>query len=136
MPRVRPPVVSASEALRFLHRAGAILGESLDFAQTLRRVVQLTVPDIADWCGVYALDDDGVAREVTSVHPDPEVEAVLVEIRRRRRGGEGVSETLEVMRTRRSRLQTEISGPAADMAPEERALVSRLAPSSYMIVPL
>jgi PAS domain S-box-containing protein len=133
---MRPPVVSASEALRFLHRAGAILGESLDFAHTLRRVVQLTVPDIADWCGVYAVDDEGVAREVTSVHPDPEVEAVLVEIRRRRRGGEGVSETLEVMRTRQSVLETEISGPAPDMAPEERALVSRLAPSSYMIVPL
>ncbi len=133
---MRQPVVSASEALRFLHRAGAMLGGSLDFAQTLRRVVQLTVPDIADWCGVYAVDDDGVAREVTSVHPDPQVEAVLVEIRRRRRAGEGVSETLAVMRTQQSRLETEISGFAPDMAPGERELVARLAPSSYIIVPL
>src|SRR5262249_32208301 len=52
------------------------------------------------------------------------------------RGGDGVSETLEVMRTRQSRLQTEISELAPDVAPEERELVSRLAPSSYMIVPL
>ena len=50
MPAV--PVVFASEALRFLHRAGEILGGSLDFEHTLRRVAQLTVPDIADWCGV------------------------------------------------------------------------------------
>ena len=35
MPRVRPPVVSASEAMRFLHRAGAMLaGDTL--AQSLR----------------------------------------------------------------------------------------------------
>jgi PAS domain S-box-containing protein len=137
MPRVRPPVVPASEALRFLHRAGEWLGGSLDFTQTLRRVVQLTVPDIADWCGVYVVGDAGAAREVTSVHPDPAVESVIQEIRRRRRAGEGESETLAVMRTRESRLVTEIqAGFAPDMRPEERELVTRLAPRSYMIVPL
>ena len=134
---MRQPVVSASEALRFLHRAGSLLAGSLDFTQTLRRVVQLTVPDIADWCGVYVVGEDGAAREVTSVHPDAAVESLIQEIRRRRRAGEGESETLAVMRTRTPRLVTEIApGLAPDMRPEERELVTRLAPRSYMIVPL
>src|SRR3954447_19087029 len=106
MRAVGSPVVSASEALRFLHRAGEILAGSLDFEHTLRRVAQLTVPDIADWCGVYVAAEDGPAREVTSVHPDPEVEAVLVDIRRRRRAGVGGSETLAVMRDRQPVLAT------------------------------
>jgi serine phosphatase RsbU (regulator of sigma subunit)/PAS domain-containing protein len=131
-------VVSASEALRFLHRAGELLGGSLDFEQTLRRVAQLAVPDIADWCAVYATSEDGPPQEVTSVHPDPEVEALIVEIRRRRRRGETGSETLEVMRSRRPVLATDIR---QDLAPDvaddaERAVVARLGPRSYMIVPL
>jgi serine phosphatase RsbU (regulator of sigma subunit)/PAS domain-containing protein len=134
---VRPPVVSASEALRFLHRAGELLGGSLDFEHTLRRVAQLTVPDIADWCGVYAISEDGPPQEVTSVHPDPEVEALIVEIRRRRRRDESGSESLEVMRSRRSVLVTEVpTGYAPDVAEAERAVIERLGPSSYMIVPL
>jgi PAS domain S-box-containing protein len=136
MRAVGSPVVSASEALRFLHRAGEILGGSLDFEHTLRRVAQLTVPDIADWCGLYVAAEDGPAREVTSVHPDPEVERVLVEIRRRRRDGGGGSETLAVMRSQRSVLASRITGAAPDVSPEEQALVKRLGPSSYMIVPL
>jgi PAS domain S-box-containing protein len=41
------------------------------------------------------------------------------------------------MHTRRSRLATEIPpGFPADIAPEERAVVARLAPRSYLIVPL
>jgi serine phosphatase RsbU (regulator of sigma subunit)/PAS domain-containing protein len=129
-------VVSASEALRFLHRAGAVLGESLDFEHTLRRVAQLTVPDIADWCGVYAVSEDGPPQEVTSVHPDPELEALIVDIRRRRRRETG-SESLDVIRSGRSVLAADITQILpADVADSERAVVERLGPRSYMIVPL
>jgi PAS domain S-box-containing protein len=130
-------VVSASEALRFLHRAGELLGGSLDFEQTLRAVAQLAVPDIADWCGVYAIREDGPPQEVTSVHPDPEVEALIVGIRQRRRRGETGSESLEVMRTRRPVLAADITrNLAPDVDDAERAVVARLGPRSYLIVPL
>src|SRR3954452_14930232 len=137
MRRVPPPVVSAEEASRFLHRAGTILAGTLDFEATLERVVQLIVPDIADWCGLYVVSEDGPPREVTSVHPDAEIESLLVKIRRRRRGGEGGSETLEAMRTGRSVLAADVrSASAPDVAPDEQALVERLGPRSYVIVPL
>src|SRR3954468_4535706 len=91
------PVLSASQALRFIADAGEALSSSLDYAQTLRRVAVLAVPDFADWCAVYILsegDEDEV--EVSSGHEDPEVEAMLLGIRRARRDRDGASESFEV----------------------------------------
>jgi PAS domain S-box-containing protein len=131
------PVISAREALEFLTRAGFVLADSLDYEQTLARVVDLVVPQVADWCGVYIADVDGEEREITSRHADPELEAILVEIRRRRRDGQGSSETLQVLRSGRSILVTDVRGTEApDLTERQRAGVERLGPRSYMIVPL
>src|SRR3954447_1769041 len=136
--RPGPPVVSAPAALEFLTRAGMVLARSLDYEQTLAHVVDLVVPEIADWCGVYIPDaGDGEEREITSRHGDPELEAIIVEIRRRRRDGGGGSESLRVLRTGESILVTDVSGRSdSDLDERQRAAVERLAPRSYMIVPL
>jgi PAS domain S-box-containing protein len=131
------PVISAREALEFLTRAGFVLADSLDYEQTLAHVVDLVVPQIADWCGVYIADGDGEEREITSRHADPELEAILVEIRRRRRDGQGSSETLKVLHSGRSILVTDVRGTEApDLTERQRAGIERLGPRSYMIVPL
>src|SRR4051794_9476537 len=51
------PVLSASQALRFIADAGEVLSSSLDYEQTLRRVAMLAVPDFADWCAVFILSE-------------------------------------------------------------------------------
>ena len=131
------PVVSAREALEFLTRAGFVLADSLDYEETLARVVDLVVPQIADWCGVYIADGDGTEREITSRHADPDLERMLVEIRRRRRESEDGSETLQVLRSGRSILATDVTGTdASDLTESQRAGVARLGPRSYLIVPL
>src|SRR4051794_41946067 len=80
-----------------------VLAGSLNYEQTLAHVVDLVVPEIADWCGVYIADTgDGEEREITSRHADPELEAMLLDIRRRRRDGEGGSESLQGLRTGRA----------------------------------
>src|SRR3954451_20415992 len=133
--RVADPVLSASQALTFIADAGEVLSSSLDYEQTLRRVAVLAVPDFADWCAVYILgdgEDDEV--EVSSGHDDPEVEAMLLGIRRGRRGVEGASESIEVGESGRSILMSDVS-----LAPTEEVddgLYARLAPKSYMLVPL
>ena len=135
----RAPVVSAREALEFLTRAGIVLADSLDYERTLAHVVDLVVPEIADWCGVYIAAGDGEEREITSRHADPEIERMLVEIRRSRRAGESraSSETLEVLHTGRSILATDIRHTQApDLDERHRKHVERLAPRSYMLVPL
>jgi PAS domain S-box-containing protein len=136
--RTKPaPVVSAREALEFLTRAGFVLADSLDYEQTLARVVDLVVPQIADWCGVYIADGDGDEREITSRHADPELERMLVDIRRRRREARDGSETLQVLTSGRSILVTDVTGSdASDLTEHQRAGVARLGPRSYLLVPL
>ena len=137
--RITPaPVVSAREALEFLTRVGFVLADSLDYERTLAHVVDLVVPQIADWCGVYlAAAAVGEEREITSRHADPDLERMLVEIRRNRRDGQGRSESLRVIDTGRSILATDVTGiDTSELNERQRAEVARLAPRSYMIVPL
>ena len=123
-------MIPAPEALEFLTRAGMVIAGSLNYEQTLAHVVDLVVPEIADWCGVYIPDaGDGKEREITSRHADPEVEAMIVEIRRRRRDGTGGSESLQVLRTGESILASDVTGTdASDLTESQRAGVARLGP--------
>lgn len=57
----------------FLAQASAVLASSLDYEQTLRHVAELAVPDIADWCAVDLVDDDGDRHQVAVAHKDPEM---------------------------------------------------------------
>jgi len=95
----------------------------------------LAVPDFADWCAVYILGDADVDEvEVSSGHDDPEVEAMLLGIRRTRRDVDGASESIEVGESGKSILMPDVS-----VAPTEEvddSLYARLAPKSYMLVPL
>jgi PAS domain S-box-containing protein len=55
----------------FLAEASAVLASSLDYEQTLRNVAELAVPNIADWCAVDLLDEDGDRKSVAVAHVDP-----------------------------------------------------------------
>src|SRR3954453_19969945 len=83
------PVMSPAAALGFLAQARGVLAGSLDYERTLAEVARLAVPDVADWCAVDIVEGDGSLRQITSVHPDPEQEALLLELRRRYRGEKG-----------------------------------------------
>ena len=61
------------EAARdFLAEVSRILASSLDYAETLRSVARLAVPDMADWCAVDVVDAHGRIHRVAVEHPDPE----------------------------------------------------------------
>lgn len=64
---------------RFLAEAGHLLTGSLDYQETLKRVAELAVPQIADWAAVDLLQDGEVAR-VAIAHPDPDKLAMAEEI--------------------------------------------------------
>src|SRR5262249_33168143 len=42
-----------------------------DYHKTLGAVARLAVPQIADWCSVVLLEEDGSLRELVAVHSDP-----------------------------------------------------------------
>jgi serine phosphatase RsbU (regulator of sigma subunit) len=131
------PVLSASQALRFIADAGAVLSSSLDYEQTLQRVARLAVPELADWCAVYILGDAESEIEITSTHPDPDVEAMLQTIRRGRRTVEGASESRRVAESGEPILARDVSGgPTVDVTEAQVSSYTKLAPKSYMLVPL
>jgi PAS domain S-box-containing protein len=69
-------------ASAFLAAASQALASSLDYEQTLRNVAALAVPDIADWCAVDLLDEDGDRRAVAVAHVDPERVGLAEALRR------------------------------------------------------
>src|SRR3954447_2542975 len=131
-------VLSAEEALRFLDEAAAVLVGSLRYDQTLGRVAQLAVPLLADWCAVDILEEDGTLRQITSGHPDPEQEELLLELRKRYRAEKGATEGVaRVIASGEPELQVDVRGGARpEILAEEAELYERLGPKSYLIVPL
>jgi serine phosphatase RsbU (regulator of sigma subunit)/anti-sigma regulatory factor (Ser/Thr protein kinase)/PAS domain-containing protein len=134
-------VISAQEALTFLDEASAILAGSLDYEFTLGTIAQLMVPVLADWCAVDVVQEDGSLRQITSGHPDPEQERLLMELRRRYRAEKGGSEGVtRVIATGEPELMTDVSGGTAGarlaIRDDETAAYDRLGPKSYLIVPM
>jgi PAS domain S-box-containing protein len=131
----------ARDRLAFLAQTGQILFRSLDYEDTLGRVVRLAVPRLADWCSVDVVDRDGEIRQLAVAHVDP----TKVETARLLRSsyppdpaaGAGVP---AVIRTGRSEFYPEIPEEmmhaAAAEHPELRALLGELQLRSAMIVPL
>jgi serine phosphatase RsbU (regulator of sigma subunit)/PAS domain-containing protein len=131
------PVVSPEQALEFVASASALLARSLDYETTLREVARLAVPDVADWCGVLLVDSGDGERELSSGYDDPALEAFLLEIRRRRREEADASESRRVAESGDPILASDVRSAIDEtIGADERALVERLAPKSYMIVPL
>ena len=59
------------ERFQFLAEAGMLLASSLDYETRLRNVARLVVPQIADWCGVDVLAEDGSLQRLAVMHVDP-----------------------------------------------------------------
>ncbi len=63
--------VRLEQAQRYLADASSLLSSSLDYQTTLERVAELSVPDLADWCTVHMVEDDGSIEQIAVAHVDP-----------------------------------------------------------------
>jgi PAS domain S-box-containing protein len=68
----RAEAEQAEHRIRFLAEASTILAESLDYEETLRSVARLAIPELADWCFVDMIEQDGSLRRVALEHLDPQ----------------------------------------------------------------
>jgi signal transduction histidine kinase len=62
---------------RFVAEASRVLSASLDYEETLRRVVALAVPGMADWVALDIADDRGRVTRLVSAHRDAGADAGL-----------------------------------------------------------
>jgi signal transduction histidine kinase len=140
MPPQTQDVQREAERLRFLAEASHLLGSTLDYTETLRRLTRLAVPRLADWCAIFMADDHGELQPVEVAHADPTKVERAMEMRRQfppnkkdRRGA------YEVLRTGRSIYIREIADEmllAENLHPDHLEMLRELGLRSVMTVPL
>src|SRR5207248_1247958 len=84
----------AEDTQRFLAETSRVLVSSLELDRTLEAVARTAVPDHADWCVIFVLDESGELRPAAVAHADPAGEASLWELARRGPPDLGVAEDL------------------------------------------
>src|SRR5262249_13579595 len=57
--------------LDFLGDAGGTLGATVDTRASIQRVTELTVRELADWCTVDAVGEDGALRRLCAARSEP-----------------------------------------------------------------
>ena len=62
---------TAHRRAAFLAEATALLSSSLEYEETLASLAQLAVPELADWCSIDMLGDDGGIERLAVAHQDP-----------------------------------------------------------------
>jgi PAS domain S-box-containing protein len=75
-------VKRAELAETFMAEASRELVSSTDYAAALARVARLAVPQIADWCAIHVLADDGTIERVALTHASPERQLLLEQLDR------------------------------------------------------
>ena len=129
----------AEERMAFLAAAGEALSSSLEYEATLERLARLAVSELADYCLIDLVGDDGEARRVATAHADPASDALVGELRRfppdTSKPG-GVSKVLRTGETLVVPRMNEEEFDAIARDDEHRRLLKRLGLKSFMTVPL
>ena len=121
---------------RFLAEASALLSASLEYEETVRGVVQLPVPSLADYCILHLVDEDGRVRRVTSTHDEPLLNAALRDAERS--GAPAWESDASSIRVLRSGASAVIGATDADRAQRiaDLSLPAELGVESVLIVPM
>jgi PAS domain S-box-containing protein len=128
------------EAQRFLAEASSVLSSSLDYRETLASVARLAVPNLADWCAVDVLEEDGSVERLAVEHPDPNKVPLAYELEERYPPGPGEPGGVPgVLREGQPAFYPEITeGMLAATARDEEhlELLREIGFSSAMLVPM
>lgn len=132
-------VKRAQIAESFMAEASRVLASSMDYTATLRQVARLAVPQLADWCAVDVIGEDGELERVATHHADPARLALAERLDRHRSHAENALGVPEVIRSGRPRLYSDITPEAlaayANDA-EHLAMLQEIGATSLLIVPL
>lgn len=134
--RIFRQAVERERQTRFLHEAGMILGSSLDFEETLRRVAQLAIPLLADIAVVDIIEEKGKIRRFAVEVSDSKLSDIAALLRISL--PQAHSNIAEVMHTKTSILRASIE-PEYLKAHADDELVAGMrdvGATSFMIVPM
>ena len=73
----------AQTALAFVSKASAVLSQSLDLQETLDRLLDVVVPEMADWAAIDLLEEHERLRTVAVIHADLAAQPLVDQLRGR-----------------------------------------------------
>lgn len=130
----------AEETQAFLAFAAAEFASSLDFDATLKRIADLAVPRLADWCAVHILMDEQVICRLAFAHRDPDMVArVTARPQQYSLDSNATHLVPHVLKTGIAEFQNEVSDELlAESARDEAHLdtLRTLGLAAYMCIPL
>jgi PAS domain S-box-containing protein len=136
----RSEAVAARRRFELLASAGPVLYSSLDSGTMLEKVAHLVVPEVADWCLVDVVAEEGAVHQVAAVHADPAKEELLGRLLvHRRLDSEAAGTEAQVLGTGRSVFFREVSEELlveTASSKEHLEVLRRLGPRSIISVPL
>ena len=116
------------------------LSDTLDAEEAVARLAQLLVPELADFCLVTLVDDDGTLRDVGWAHVDPDMQDVIERYAQVRLPAlKSTSYVAQSLRTGQPAVVTQdVTARLADVLEpgEARDLLLRLAPDSAAVLPM
>ena len=80
--QARSEAETARRRLELIAHAGEVLARSLDPQETLEAVARTLVPEVADWCRIDLLDEQGQLQRKLAYHSDPQRSAAALEMAR------------------------------------------------------
>ncbi len=135
----RATAEAAQRRLAFLAEASRTLATSLDYKTTLASLASLAVPDLADWCAVYAVTDAGAIEQVAVAHVDQAKEDLVQALQGGSREASAECLVRRVLETGEAVYLPEVTeaqiGEAVGCGASPPALLA-LRPASLVIVPL
>ncbi|ABG05829.1 putative PAS/PAC sensor protein [Rubrobacter xylanophilus DSM 9941] len=136
----RAEAVKAQRRLSFLAGADALLLSTVDYPGRLRQTARIAVPELADWCVVDVLNEDGSVRQIAAAHAEPSREELLEELGRiRERHGRPPGLVARVLKEGRPVLVERVGEGALEenaLGPDHLEVLRRLEVRSLIVVPL
>ena len=138
--RIETDLRRSNEVISFLFDAGAEMGSILDYEESLRKLANLAVSRVSDWCAIDLVDGADL-RRVAMAHRDPAMVAMANELASGQAPGAtwrpmGVA---QVIRTGKARLYPEPPDGAPETTgddAEARDFFRTFGVRSAMVVPL
>jgi signal transduction histidine kinase len=132
-------ILEDGQRAALLAEAAHAVAWSTDPVDAVRRVAELAVPRLADWCAVDVLDGDSAYRRVAVVHGDPRRRPSLERLLGRWIPDPRQPGVAEVLRTGERRVATGITDPTVLVVrahAELERVVGELGVTGYVSVPM
>jgi len=135
----RAAAEAAERRAAFLAEAGVALTSSLDYNETLSKLVSLAVPALSDWCFIDVLDDNGRPRRLAVAYARAEDGGLAEEVRAFSPALEGTTPEARALQPGQAAVRVaDARDRLAELAQDEghRALLETLGVRSVMVVPI